>query len=329
MSGAPADSELIEALGGRVDGRAITSLERRPYRYATSAPLEEVRVATDGGPEVGMILKDLDRERLLGDARASKPAALYEPLREIEAYRSIIGPAGVGPRCFAAVAEPGRHWLLIEKVQGVELWQIGDFGVWERAAGWLGGLHGRFAGREEELRRASPHLLDHTREWYEGWRDRALAAVAAGGDERAPALTAALGGYGDVATALAASPRTLLHGEMYPANVLVVGDADPVGIYPVDWEMTATGPGAIDLAALSGGWEEDERNRLATAYCEGVAAADGTAPDPAFLAGELTRARLHLALQWLGWAPGWRPPPEHAQDWLGEALEVAGRLGLS
>ena len=38
------------------------------------------------------------------------------------------------------------------------------------------------------------------------------------------------------------------------------------------------------------------------------------------LSADLARCRLHLALQWLGWSPDWRPPPEHAHDWLGEAL---------
>ena len=76
-----------------------------------------------------MILKDLDRERLLGDARTSKPPLLHEPRREIETYRRIIGPAGIGPRCYASISagEPERHWLLIEKVSGIELWQVGEF----------------------------------------------------------------------------------------------------------------------------------------------------------------------------------------------------------
>jgi Phosphotransferase enzyme family len=329
MTRAPADSEVIEALGGEVDGRPIRSLVRRPHRYATSAPLEEVRVATDGGPEVVMILKDLDRERLLGDARESKPPEVYEPRREIEAYRTVVGPAGIGPRLFAAVADGNRTWLLVAKVPGVELWQVGEFAVWERAAGWLGAMHARFAGRADELREANPYLLDHTREWYESWRDRALAAVSAGGDERAPALAEALREYGGVAAALAESARTLLHGELYPANVLVVVEEEPAGIYPVDWEMTATGPGAIDLAALAGGWAQDERERLARAYAAGIAAVRGTAPDRQLLAAELTRARLHLALQWLGWSADWVPPPEHAHDWLVEALAVAGELGLA
>ena len=30
----------------------------------------------------------------------------------------------------------------------------------------------------------------------------------------------------------------------------------------------------------------------------------------------------------LGWSPEWSPPPEHAQNWLGEALRQSEKLGL-
>jgi hypothetical protein len=33
-------------------------------------------------------------------------------------------------------------------------------------------------------------------------------------------------------------------------------------------------------------------------------------------------------MQWLGWAAEWSPPPEHAHDWLAEALTLGERLGL-
>ena len=46
-------------------------LPREPYKYATSAPLERVRVRASDGSEADLMLKDLARERLLGDARAS------------------------------------------------------------------------------------------------------------------------------------------------------------------------------------------------------------------------------------------------------------------
>jgi Phosphotransferase enzyme family len=325
------DRELVAALGGRLGGREITGLRRRPYRYATSAPLEEVVVLT-GEEEVGpLILKDLSRDRLIGDARDAKPEFLHEPRREVETYRGILAPAGVGPRCFAAVAEtsPPRHWLLLERVRGVELWQVGERAVWEDVARWLGGMHGRFADEVGELRSANPHLLEHTAATFRSWCDRARAAIAESPDERGRVLATALERYGAVADSLAELPRTFVHGELYPSNVLVVRGERPPGVYPVDWEMAAVGPGALDLAALVGGWSPRERESLALAYLEGLRASGGPTQElDEFVAG-LSRCRLHLALQWLGWSSDWLPPEEHAHDWLGEALALSRELGLA
>jgi Phosphotransferase enzyme family len=315
------DGELIEALRGKLDGRPIVALRRARYRYATSAPLEVVRVEVEGGEETALILKDLARERLPANALAAKPEFLHQPRRELETYRGILGPAGIGPRCFAA----SRDWLLLEKVAGVELWQVGELQVWERVAGWLGGFHAAFAGEVDRLRATNPHLLDHTAAWFRSWYERAMAAIADSRDGRAADLAAALAGYATVVEALAELPRTFVHGEFYPSNVLVVRDRRPVGVYPVDWEMAAIGPGSLDLAALAGGWGAAEQHSLARAYLEGLGS-----PQPIDeLLLDVSRCRLHLALQWLGWSSDWRPPDEHAHDWLGEALLAAGELGLT
>jgi Phosphotransferase enzyme family len=326
VTDAPSDRELVELLS-RQDGIGeVVSLSREPYRYATSAPLAHLQVKTADGEELDMILKDLTRERLIGDAGATKPEFLHQPEREIETYSGILAPAGVGPRFFGS--EPGRHWLLIEKVPGVELWQVGELEVWEEVARWLGGFHSRFTGRLEEVRAANPHLIDLSAEWFRSWSDRAQERLADLDGPRAQSLQRALERYEEVVDSLCALPRTFVHGELYPSNVLVE-PGSPSRICPVDWEMAGIGPGLVDLAALVGGWKESEQARLVGAYIRGRDDASGRAEDPVSLEEDLTRCRLHLALQWLGWSSDWRPPPEHAHDWLGEALELAGELGLA
>lgn len=324
---APGSEELLAAL--RAGGLETVDLARRPYRYATSAPLEELRVRTDEGRELALIFKDLSRERLIGQARHSKPPFVWEPRRELECYRRILTPASLGPRCFAVVADPGppRYWLFIEKVPGVELWQVGEIAVWEEAGRWLGRLHASFAARTNEVRDANPYLVEHSAAWFRGWHERALSALSRSEDERAAALERALGPYEEVIEALTDLPRTFLHGEFYPSNVLVVAETSPVQVYPVDWEMAAVGPGVVDLAALVGGWAADDRRRLVAAYEEAYAE-EGGGTVPGELEVDLSRCRLHLALQWLGWSPEWRPPSEHAHDWLGEALALTEELGL-
>jgi thiamine kinase-like enzyme len=94
-------------------------------------------------------------------------------------------------------------------------------------------------------------------------------------------------------------------------------------VAPIDWENAAVGPGVIDLAALTtGAWSDEERERIASGYTE-QAAALGHAVERAELFELLELARLHLAVQWLGWEPTWLPPAEHRHDWLAEALEIA------
>jgi hypothetical protein len=322
VTAAASDRELIELLRDQGGLEGELELSRRPYRYATSAPLEEIRVRRSGGDEVTLIFKDLSRERLLGDAQTAKPDFLHQPRRELATYRAILAPEGIGPRCFAAAAD--RHWLLIEKVPGVELWQVGELEVWEDVARWLGGFHAGFAGRVVELRAANPYLFELSEEWFQSWRDRARAALAESDDPRAADVDRALRGYDEVIAALAALPRTFVHGELYPSNVIVVRDERPLRVCPVDWEMAGSGPGLVDLAALVGGWDAADRRRLVAAYADGLA----TSPSEA-LEADLARCRLHLAVQWLGWAAGWRPPREHAHDWVGEALALTDELGLA
>jgi thiamine kinase-like enzyme len=86
-------------------------------------------------------------------------------------------------------------------------------------------------------------------------------------------------------------------------------------VAPVDWEMAGIGPGVLDVAALLSGWGDEQRSAIVAGY--------GVVPAEA-----LAAARLHIAMQWLGWSPGWTPPPEHARDWLAEALGAARELGI-
>ena len=124
-----------------------------------------------------------------------------------------------------------------------------------------------------------------------------------------------------------ALPVTFLHGEFYASNVLV--QEEGLARVPVDWEMAAVGPGLIDLAASPpAGGPPDERKALAFAYPPRWCPARWPPAPDAFRAA-LDYCRLHLAVQWLGWSTGWSPPPEQAQDWLGEALFLAEKLGLA
>jgi hypothetical protein len=324
------DAALTEALAAALD-RPIASLTRRPHRYATSAPLEALSVTLTDGRELDLLLKVLGHDRLRGDARAAKPSFLYDPRRDIEMYRTVLGDEGIGARCYAAVVDElhGRYWLVLEQVPGVELWQVGDLAIWEQVAGWLARFHLRFADRVDEVRAAVPCLLDYDADLLRAWPTRVVERLGTLHDERLPALRRLLERYDRVVDALAQVPPTLVHGEFYPSNVLVHGSADDLRVYPVDWEMAATGPGLLDLAALVEGWDPASHDRLVATYHAALVRDGGSRPPSVDqLSLDLDRCRLHLALQWIGWAPDWQPPDEHAHDWVGVALGLGDRLGL-
>jgi hypothetical protein len=338
LAPAPSDEALLAALRPQFD-RDVVSMQRRPYGYATSSPLEELTLELADGERVSCLFKDLAWERLLDGARRAKPTRYHDPRREVETYRHILAPEGIGPRCHLAVSDGRRHWLVVEKVPGVELWQIGPPEVWASVARWLGRMHARFAPRVGDVRARNPHLLDYGPLLLAVAPQRARSALRAADDPRALDLLRRLVDYDDVIDAIAELPSTFLHGEFYASNVLVSGagtsGAGPSGVgeeqvevWPIDWEMAATGPGLLDLAALSEGWDEVVIEDLVCAYLAGLADGGQAPPPIATVVGDLDRCRLHLCLQWIGWASDWQAPSEHARDWTGRALELTERLGL-
>ena len=325
MSSTAPTAELREALEEALPDaleRAcrVTELRRRPSPYRTSFGLEELEVTLDESEPLELIFKDLSWATLDDRGRMAKPGLLYDPTREIEVYRRLLAPADFGtPRYYGSVVDPDRdrYWLFLERVAGVELYQVGELERWKEAAGWLAVLHSRFA-EDVERHAADARLLRHERAYYGRWIEQALDHAR---PEARSGLEWLASRYDAVVERLLALPTTVVHGEFYASNVLVAGGGR---VAPVDWEVAAAGPGLIDLAALTTGWGTSERTALEGAYTAAVPAKIAPADIDA-----LNLCRLHLAVQWLGWAPpGWDPPAEHRRDWLGEALGIAEELRL-
>jgi Ser/Thr protein kinase RdoA (MazF antagonist) len=299
---------------------------RRPSAYRTSFPLEELDLTLEDGAELRLIFKDLAWSALGEAARLAKPKFLHDPRREPAVYASVLSPRGFGPRYYGSDIDPraGRYWLFVERVEGRELYQVGEVELWQAVARWLGEMHASLAGDVAGDAERS-FLIDYDAAYYRRWIARAEQFAENSGRPRsqAKALDRVAECYDRVVEGLLDLPRTVIHGELYASNVLVEGDAAAPRVCPVDWEMAACGPGLVDLAALvSGGWAEADREAIVSAY-RSVA---GIVP---FSGDQLDLARLHLAVQWLGWAPpAWQPPEGQRHDWLGEALELAEGLGL-
>jgi aminoglycoside phosphotransferase (APT) family kinase protein len=326
------DEELrrcLEAALAEVEPKAprVTALERRPFAYETSFAIDEVRVRTDQGEELDLLVKDVGAG-LSPAAAATKPSRALDPRREIAVYRHLLHPAAVpAPRFYGAAEDAGvgRAWLFLERVHGEVLADEGDRGAWRAAAAWAAELHE--AVKEQRDPGLDPLLLDRDRSWYE---DRLAAAIAACEGSGKRELASRLRDGGDaLLDRLDGLPRAFVHGELYASNVIVArqGSPETVQVKSVDWEMAGTGPFALDLAALVTGWEGEEREAMYDAFHVALPA-EATAISAADLSEAVSLCELALALQWLGWSADWQPPAEHRRDWAADVGRLLEEKGL-
>jgi Ser/Thr protein kinase RdoA (MazF antagonist) len=263
----------------------------------SSCPLTRTTLELPDGSEQAAIVKQLSR-------RTRHPGGgndIYDERREIEVYRSLLPAANLGTPSFLGAR---GDLLLIEEVDGIPLWQLGESAAWRAAAAWLGRLHALPAPRGRTM-------LRYDDRFYAKWLPRALHFAPGAGLESLAAT------HDRAVARLAAAPPVFVHGDFYPANVLVrPGNA----ICVVDFELAGAGAGALDLAALVTGLPGELAGALVASYCEQAGLSTESL-------GELILcARLHLAVRWLGWLDGWRAPEHQAFDWATEAHAAAGAL---
>src|SRR5258708_24656997 len=68
--------------------RPLLSVSRRRSAYSSSFALEELEVVFRDGDKTEVMFKDVGPGAMLDGAAAVKPAFLFNPQREIQAYRS-------------------------------------------------------------------------------------------------------------------------------------------------------------------------------------------------------------------------------------------------
>jgi hypothetical protein len=322
--------ELEERLASHFgQRRPIVSVDRRPSPYASSFPVEEVDVRFADGFALQMVVKDLSPDAMPDAARRARPAFLYDPRREIEVYRWILPHAPQGTATwYGAVtsAAARRYWLFLERVRGLELRHVGALSIWEEAARWVARFHRSFAPGVIARLVPTSRLLVYDEAYYRRWLERARQILGSRRGSRR-ILEGISSAYDRAIDRLVAMPRTLIHGEFYPCNVVIRTPGRHVRVCPVDWEMAAYAPALMDLASLATGWNSRAQRALARAYHTAIS--DGASPPtgiPDEFWKDLDCCRLHLAVRMLGWSTAWQPPPQHAYNWLVEATRVADRL---
>jgi len=281
----PDESRLAEILT-QVFGEEIRSLEAAPHPYATSHLLVDVDAELGGGRRISAVVKETGRRP------PDRPRFVHRARRERDAYLRLLGRADLPAPRLLGVAGP---YVVLERVGAVPLWEAAGEQVAQLVGQGIRAMHDAlFTHRDVEF------ALRYDAAFYRCWLRRACAVD--------PTIAELAGVYRRATARLLLEPARLIHGELYPSNVLV-GER----VWVVDWESLSVGPAVIDLAAVTAGWPEPFGRALLDAY--------GT-PD----AVALDCARLQLAVRWLGWSRGWSPPPDHAHDWRSEAGQVAERL---
>ena len=237
---------------------------------------------------------------------------------EADVYRRVLAAAALPvPRFYGAAAGPdGNALLAIEYLDNpLRLNDTRDLSAWERAAWWSGRFHARHEAPNQDPSLA--FLIDYDADYYAGWPRRAAEYGAAAHPEFSwfPDLCrrseAALPG-------LLEAPRTVIHGEYYPKNILLKDGK----VYPVDWESAAHGCGEIDLATLTERCDPDVVDHCEAAYRQ----ARWPEGAPSGFNRALELARLYVHFRWLGAPPG---PKSRRRIWRYEEVRRLGeQLGL-
>lgn len=110
----------------------------------------------------------------------------------------------------------------------------------------------------------------------------------------------------------------LLHGDLWPVNVLVVGEDESLRVRLIDWDNVAAGTVAYDLSTLLAGFPERERRWILDLYREAVAAAGWLLPSPPEL------NFLFSTAEWMRWTDClmWRALAllDCSEDWAWDRL---------
>lgn len=323
------EAGLREQLGGNV---RVDRMSRRLSDYRSSFAIQELDVVLDDGRRLAVMFKDLSPQSLLEVARRTRPQHLYDPRREIGVYRRVLSSLALGTAtCYATHVDlqRDRYWLFVEKVNGVELYQVGELSVWEGVARWLARFHAcsRTLADKVPEARLLPWGLDDYRRSLSRARECIAQCHSREADE-SRAIEQIAQDYERTIERLLAMPVTIIHGDFFASNVLVQQANGRTRVCPIDWETAGVGPGLIDLAALvAGEWPEHQRTAIATAYFESLVEAGvlkrGKLAD---FQRDLACCRLQLAIHIIGRSAEWEPPAEHKRDWLAEASLLAETL---
>ena len=292
----------------------VAAFDRTPSPFATLFPAEVLSVELVGGERVSLFLKQLGEEE-----QSDHPEKRCRE-REVRIYEQLLGdPALPVPRFsgWEWNQTTRRYELFLEYVDDLTL-KYQELGHWWTAARRLANLHAYFASRVERLMACDFLLHLDQRHLYE-WGDRAVAAVASRSAELAAKLRRVVDRYETPAEVLAAQPKTLVHNDLSPKNVIADRSASPARICFVDWEMAGVGCGVMDIVHLKYGLDDEADRRMCAAYCAELAGTGLLPSGQADLKSVFAACELHRTLHRLAHVRYWRTPLETVERWVSDA----------
>jgi hypothetical protein len=268
----------------------IAAINCEPLAWKSTHPIDRLRVRLTSGERLAVIFKQLRRARLSRGGH-----------REVMVYRRVLAGGRFGaPALYASVLDSGgpRYWLFLEDVGGAHVGQS-EMPAWFAAVRWLAKMHAAYLGRDAELR-ALGCLGTHGIPYYQRIRETARRHLERAGVRQClQRFDQVMQPFSDEVAWLIAQPRTLVHGDIFPENLIVQEESR---IRPVDWESAAIGLGAWDLARLLDGWGADRVDFIA-AYLAELDCLDASPTDmQAFRRIFHRSCRVLNALWHLGWS---------------------------
>jgi hypothetical protein len=267
-------------------GIKLTSVTKNPY--ACSWTTELLSCDTAGGP-MRIFCK---RSQSTSTHVAQYTGGLgYEHA----VYQKILSRSSLSqPRYFGSFLGPdGNYRLFIESLEGYSRWS--RTGAPEesalKVARWLGRFHAEQESCLSETPQTLAWLRQHDEDYFRLWIEHVRRfSMRSDGDFRwlEPLCERAL----ELLPDFLATPRTVIHGEFFPQNVLVRDD----DVRPVDWEAAAVGAGEEDLVTMIDNWPAPM-----VAACEReYAAARWPSGAPDHFQTSLLTAHLLHQFRWLG-----------------------------
>jgi hypothetical protein len=307
----PALRQCLERILPRVSNRqsAIAALHCRPSEASSTYETHILTVQLADGRGFKVFLKNYgafnERARAITH-QEDEMGQMRE--REVRVYQGLLEDANLGtPQYYDMVWDESRetYWLLLEYVDGMVLRDL-ESNYWISAAGWLGRMHGYFAGYARYLSQLD-FLVRHDMRFFSAKAEAALDGLSRVSPGWVDRLATIVDRYDQVVEAMVAHPPTLIHGSFRPYHIIVSGESQLMRVCACDWERAAFGAPLYDLAYLTDGFKAPTLDQMFEMYRQGAMRFGMHVPRQEEMRYVVNCFRLHKIVNSLAKAPSLMP----------------------